>query len=405
MAEENTEVVEEIKETEENTEAIEENDVFEESSEVVEEIKETEESTEVVEETKVVEENTEVIEENDVFEESTEVVEETKVAEENTEVIEETKVAEESTEVIEENDVFEESTEVVEETKVAEENTEVIEETEVAEENTEVIEETKVAEENTEVVEETVVTDTTENEPLLEETKAEAKESSEEKEDITLASPKYVSEQIDRIIAGYKTPEAEKTWLDFIVVHTLFPSGSLPESAAALTDTLSSIIKEAAGEFLTFDVSELTDEDGSRNTVLTYRFVTPLAADMDRVFNTAMLLNTYSPLILKKFGLSLFKVYNFASVFETARISYPSLSLAEFNSDFKTFMTTVFGMTEFYEGEPPTTLYVSDSVIYNLPTLRETHSEDDSALTDARLTEHNYVFGEIKEKLDRLNCI
>ena len=402
---ESSEVIEEIKETEESTEAIEETKVAEESTEVIEETKVAEENTEVVEETKETEESSEVIEEIKETEESPEVIEETKVAEESTEVIEETKVAEENTEVIEENEVVEENTEVVEETKVAEENTEVIEETEVVEESTEVIEETKETEESTEAIEETVVTDTTENAPLLEETKAEAKESSEEKEDTTLASPKYVSEQIDRIIAGYKTPEAEKTWLDFIVVHTLFPSGSLPESAAALTDTLSSIIKEAAGEFLTFDVSELTDKDGSRNTVLTYRFVTPLAADMDRVFNTAMLLNTYSPLILKKFGLTLFKVYNFASVFETARISYPSLSLAEFNSDFKTFMTTVFGMTEFYEGEPPTTLYVSDSVIYNLPTLRETHSEDDSALTDARLTEHNYVFGEIKEKLDGLNCI
>ncbi len=226
-----------------------------------------------------------------------------------------------------------------------------------------------------------------------------------EKEDESLASPKYVSEQIDRIIDGYKNPETQNTWLDFIVIHALFPSGALPETAAALTNAVSSIIKEAAGEFLAFDVSELTDEDGSRNTVLTYRFATPSTADMERIFNTSMLLNTYAPLVLEKFGLSLFKVYNFASVFETVRISYPSTSLAEFNSDFKTFMTCVFGMTEFYEGEAPTTLYVSDSVIYNIPALREVHSENALSRTDARLTEHNYVFGDIKQKLDELNSI
>ncbi len=403
VAEESSEVTEENNVTEESSEVIEENNVTEESFEVIEDNNVTEESSEVIEENAVAEESSEVIEENTVTEESSEVIEDNNVTEESSAVTEENAVTEESSVVIEENAVTEDSSEVIEENTVTEESSEVIEENTVIEENATTEENAEADEENTVTEESSVVIE--ENEPPLTETKNENKESADEKEEKNLASPKYVSEQIDRIIAGYKMPEAEKTWLDFIVIHTLFPSGSLPETAAALTDTVSSIIKEAAGEFINFDVSELASEDGSRNTVLTYRFATPAAADIERVFNTAMLLNTYSPLILKKFGLSLFKVYNFASVFETARISYPSLSLAEFNSDFKTFMTTVFGMTEFYEEEPPTTLYVSDSVIYNIPVLRNTYNEDTFSRTDARLTEHNYVFGEIKEKLDALNSI
>ena len=221
----------------------------------------------------------------------------------------------------------------------------------------------------------------------------------------TLADPDYVSEQLDKIIAHYNTPSASDTWLDFIVIHTLFPEGSLPETAAALTESLSLIIKEAAGDFLTHDVSELTDGSGSRNTVLTYRFVTPTTKDMERLFNTCMLLNTYAPLLLKKFGLRMFKIYNFASAFDTSGISYPSLSLAETSESFKTFMTSVFGNTEFYEGEAPMTLYVSDTVIHNVQSLREIHAEDTVYRTDARLVEHNYVFGEMKAKLDALNSI
>ena len=68
-------------------------------------------------------------------------------------------------------------------------------------------------------------------------------------------------------------------------------------------------------------------------------------------------------------------------------------------------MTTVFSSTEFYDGEAPLTLYLSEAIVHNLPSLREIYGEDTVYRTDARLIEHNYVFGEIKARLDSLNNV
>ena len=262
-------------------------------------------------------------------------------------------------------------------------------------------EETSAKSSETSVDEVTETTVSSETEVTATE-KENANDTVEKKNDSDVSSPLYVSEKIDRILSEYKRPETATTWLDFIAIHAFCPPGTLPATASALSDSVSSIITEAAGPFIAFDVSELVEEAGSRNMVLTYRFATPGTADMERIFSTAMLLNTYAPLVLKKFGLTKFKIYNSATPFETSLINYPSGLLAEQNQPFKTFMSTVFNSEKFYDGEAPTTLYVSETVVYNIPSLYEIHKDDTNYYTDARLTEHNFVFGDIKKRLDDL---
>ena len=331
---------------------------------------------------------------------------EDEVAEENDTVVEdEDEVTEEIDTVVEDEDeVTEEIDTVVEdEDEVTEEIDTVVEaEDEVTEENDTVVEaEDEVTEENDTVVEDKNEV-TEKNDTVVEAEDEVAEEAPTEKRD--LSCPAYVSEYIENTIFEHKNNIPAEIWLDFIVIHTFMPAGTSSANASALTDALSSIITEAAGRFITHEVSELVGDDGSRNTVITFRFLSPGTADMERIFNTCMLLNTYAPLLLKKFGLESFKIYNYASAFETAFMSYPTTELAEKSQGFKDFMTAVFRSDKFYDGEAPITLYVSESVMFNLPSVSKLHNADETSFhTDARLIEHNFVFGDIKVKLDELN--
>ena len=331
---------------------------------------------------------------------------EDEVAEENDTVVEdEDEVTEEIDTVVEDEDeVTEEIDTVVEaEDEVTEENDTVVEaEDEVTEENDTVVEDkNEVTEKNDTVVEDKNEV-TEKNDTVVEAEDEVAEEAPTEKRD--LSCPAYVSEYIENTIFEHKNNIPAEIWLDFIVIHTFMPAGTSSANASALTDALSSIITEAAGRFITHEVSELVGDDGSRNTVITFRFLSPGTADMERIFNTCMLLNTYAPLLLKKFGLESFKIYNYASAFETAFMSYPTTELAEKSQGFKDFMTAVFRSDKFYDGEAPITLYVSESVMFNLPSVSKLHNADETSFhTDARLIEHNFVFGDIKVKLDELN--
>ncbi len=223
-----------------------------------------------------------------------------------------------------------------------------------------------------------------------------------ENNDDNVSSPSYVAAKLDKIIDEYRNPETSNTWLDFIVIHAVTNPGTKAESAIALTDSISTIISEAAGHFLSLDVSELIEDGNVRNMFFTYRFISPKTSDMERLFNTAMLLNTYANLFIEKFGLISFKIYNYACVFETAHINYSFGMLVEYNTGFKTFMNTIFSSPNgFYEGESKTTLYISDVIVFNVPGLSEMHGEGPIYRTDARLVEHNFVFGDIKEKLNQ----
>ncbi len=210
-----------------------------------------------------------------------------------------------------------------------------------------------------------------------------------------------VSEYIDRAVSEFSAPENSHVWLDFVTVRVLTLPSAEPHIPGALTDTVSMILREQAGMWLSSEVSEISEEDGTRHMFITYRFVSPKTSDLERIFGAAMLLNTYAELIMKRFGLRQFKVYNYANRFETSQLHYSVGMLAANNPEYKALMTNIYqNETGFYENENPSTLYVSQFIVYNLPALSEAHGEDTVYYTEANMVEHNFVYPDVKPDIE-----
>ena len=206
-----------------------------------------------------------------------------------------------------------------------------------------------------------------------------------------------VSEYIDRAVSEFSAPENTHVWLDFVTVRVLTNPASEAYIPGALTDTVSMILREQAGMWLSSEVSEMSEEDGTRHMFITYRFVSPKTSDLERIFGAAMLLNTYAELIMNRFGLRQFKVYNYANRFETSQLHYSVGMLAAHNPEYKSLMTNIYQSENgFYESEAPSTLYVSQFIVYNLPALSEAHGEDTVYYTEANMVEHNFVYPDVK---------
>lgn len=216
-----------------------------------------------------------------------------------------------------------------------------------------------------------------------------------------LGNPSSVAERINRSIEEYSLPDNSHVWLDFIIISAITSPGAGEGLAGALTDTISFILREQVGAWMSFEVSEMVEDDGTRHMFITYRFTSPQTSDIERFFNAAMLLNTYSLMLLHKFGLSHFKVYNYANRFSSAQIHYSVGLLAGYNPEFQSLMSAVYQSAYgFYEGESQTTLYCSRSVIYNIPSLSEMHGEDTQFFTDAQMVEHNFIFSGLKDSIE-----
>ena len=216
-----------------------------------------------------------------------------------------------------------------------------------------------------------------------------------------LGNPSAVAERINRSLEEYSLPDNSYVWLDFIIISALTSPGAGEGLAGALTDTLSFILREQVGAWMSFEVSEMVEDDGTRHMFITYRFTSPQTSDIERFFNAAMLLNTYSLMLVNKFGLGHFKVYNYANRFSSAQIHYSVGLLAGYNPEFQSLMSAVYQSAYgFYEGESLTTLYCSRSVVFNIPALAEMHGEDTQFFTDAQMVEHNFIFSGLKEAIE-----
>ncbi len=216
-----------------------------------------------------------------------------------------------------------------------------------------------------------------------------------------LGNPLSVAERIDRSIEEFGALSESGVWLDFIMVGAVIDS-SVPEYAsAALTDTVSFILREQVGSWLSSEVSGFTDEDGCYHSFMSFRFTSPQISDMERLFNASMLLNTYASMLTAKFGLRMFKVYNYANNFAGTQIHYPNSVLSAYNPEFKELLGAFFGCENgMYEGESATTLYVSRFIIYNIKALSEAHGEETQYFTSAQLAEHNYIYSGLKDAID-----
>lgn len=216
-----------------------------------------------------------------------------------------------------------------------------------------------------------------------------------------LGNPSAVAERITRSIEEYSLPDNLHAWLDFIIISAITSPEAGEGLAGALTDTISFILREQVGVWMSFEVSEMVEDDGTRHMFITYRFTSPQTSDIERFFNAAMLLNTYSLMLVHKFGLSHFKVYNYANRFSSAQIHYSVGLLAGYNPEFQSLMSAIYQSAYgFYEGESQTTLYCSRSVIYNIPALAEMHGDDTQFFTDAQMAEHNFIFSGLKEAIE-----
>ncbi len=216
-----------------------------------------------------------------------------------------------------------------------------------------------------------------------------------------LGNPLSVAERIDRSLEEFAELAEKGVWLDFILVSAIIEPGVAAYTSAALTDTISFILREHLGSWLSSEVSEMPDADGGNHVFMTFRFTSPQVSDMERVFNAAMLLNTYSSMLTAKFGLRMFKVYNYANNFSGNYIHYPDALLTNYSQEFQELLGAFYASEGgMYEGEAATTLYVSRFVIFNIPALSEAHAEDAQYFTAAQLVEHNYIYSGLKDAID-----
>ncbi len=214
-------------------------------------------------------------------------------------------------------------------------------------------------------------------------------------------NPIAVAEKIDRSIEEFAGLTETGIWLDFIMVSAVIEAGVPEYVGAAFSDTVSYILREQVGPCISSEVSGLTDENGCYHAFLSFRYNCPQISDMQRVFSAAMLLNTYSTMLVEKFGLKMFKVYNYANSFPGTQVQYTNSFLANGNPAFKALLGAFFGSeVGLYEGEPDVTLYVSRGIVYNIRELAEVHSEEEAVyFTDAELTEHNYIYTGLREMI------
>ncbi len=206
-----------------------------------------------------------------------------------------------------------------------------------------------------------------------------------------------VAEYIDRATAEFSAPENTHVWLDFITVRVITNPGAEKYVSGALTDTVSMILREQAGMWISSEVSEMSEENGTEHIFITYRYASSKTSDLERIFGAAMLLNTYASLVMERFGLTQFKIYNYANRFETSQLHYSVGMLAAHNPEYKSLMTNIYQSERgFYENENANTLYVSQFIVYNIPALSEVHGEGTVYYTEANMVEHNFVYPDIK---------
>lgn len=189
--------------------------------------------------------------------------------------------------------------------------------------------------------------------------------------------------------------------LDFLVIRAVTKPGSGSAVAATVNETVSMILKEGIGDWISVELSETSDEQGVRYMFMTYRFESPQPSDFERVFIGAKLLNTYSPVLLGALGLDELKIYNYATFVDCAHVNYPVGLLCGHYPQLRALLDSVYGSAYgFYAGECTTTLYVSHFIVFNVPMLAQMYPENATQyLTDAEMVEHNYPLEDVSNAI------
>ena len=216
-----------------------------------------------------------------------------------------------------------------------------------------------------------------------------------------IKNPYDLKNDIDAIISACS---GDNEMLDFLVIRAVSLPSCTASMAEGVSKTVAKILGEACGTPLASEISEMCDEQGSRYMFMTYRFTATGPADFERVFLAAQLVNTYAPLLTSTFGLSELKLYNHALFVNRAHVSFPVGLLSGYYPEFKALMDSIYGSAYgFYEGEPQTTLFVSNFIVFNVAFLSEMHPQGQTVyFTDLYMVEHNLVIPEVSERLQKM---
>lgn len=224
-------------------------------------------------------------------------------------------------------------------------------------------------------------------------------ESKPPKRTFDVKNPYDVAKRLNEIRESYS--ENSGTMLDFVVIRAVTKAGCNSTSAAAITDTVSMILRESIGEWLSTELSEMIDDGGARYMFITYRFISPQPSDFERIFEGARLLMTYAPVLLDALGLEEMKAYNYAMYVDNAHLKYPVGMLSAHYPQLRLLMDSIYASAYgYYTGESITTLYVSHFIVYNVAALSEAHPEDATQYyTEAEMVEHNVPVAEVSAAL------
>ena len=224
------------------------------------------------------------------------------------------------------------------------------------------------------------------------------------KKQFDIKDPYDLIERVGEIKEKSEAAAPNGVMLDFVVIRAVAKPGCTSATAASITDTVSTVLKECSGEYMSLELSETFDQNGARYMFLTYRFLTPQPSDFERIFDGAKLLNTYSPMLLALLGIDELKVYNYACFVDYAHKNYPVSMLCGYYPQFRALMDSIYGSSYgFYEGECTTTLYVSHFIVFNVPSLAAEYPEGATRyLTEAELVEHNKPVKEVSDAIIRM---
>lgn len=218
-----------------------------------------------------------------------------------------------------------------------------------------------------------------------------------------IKNPYDVNARISEIKAANSGAD-ENAMLNVLVIRAVTKAGCSAVDAENIANSVSMILKEGIGEWLSMELSDMADEHGVRYMFFTYRFLTPTPAELEKVFSGAQLLNTYSLMLLNSLGLDEFKIYDYACFVNRTQLRYPMTLLCGFYPQLKALMDSVYGSAYgYYPGENATTLYVSHFIVFNVPSLASMHPENATQyFTEAEMVEHNSFDQEVSGKLFRM---
>ncbi len=187
--------------------------------------------------------------------------------------------------------------------------------------------------------------------------------------------------------------------LDFIVVKVLTST----QTESATLCALNKILYGFVGVELQREVEEKTEGSEAKQIIVTYRCVIKTLEELEKIFLSAQLLNTYAPLVCEKFDIDELKIYNHAVRTNKVHKDLSVDRLSELYPEFKAFIHSIRNSISFYEGEPKKTFFVSNFVVYNLPALLELHPQDNTKYyTGIYMVEHNLYDKEVQAALQKM---